>query len=133
LTYLYPFVGLSTEFITILFHGADNQGGLVDAVGNFESKVAARAALELLRRLVDVERNKVRHLDTSISLISRYLDAQQYIDVFVKMDAKYFGKLKLFQHIKNDYNTGAFEIASLIIERLPAVGIEVIFRQTSFP
>ncbi len=83
---------------------------MIDAVGNFESKVAARAALELLKRLLDIERNK---------------DAPFFMDVFVKLDAKAFAKMKLYQHIRNDYNSGAFEICSLIIEKIPHFGIEV--------
>eukprot|EP00475_Leptophrys_vorax_P028670 TRINITY_DN4163_c0_g1_i2.p1 TRINITY_DN4163_c0_g1~~TRINITY_DN4163_c0_g1_i2.p1 ORF type:complete len:320 (+),score=90.10 TRINITY_DN4163_c0_g1_i2:102-1061(+) len=101
---------LSNDVINALFQGADNQGGLVEAVGNFESKVAARAALELLRRLIDLERNK---------------DAQMFVDALTRIDAKSFGKLKLFQHIKNDHsNTAAFEIAAIITEKLPQIGIE---------
>jgi hypothetical protein len=52
------FSEFSNDVINALFQGADNQGGLIEAVGNFESKVAARAALEVLRRLIDLERNK---------------------------------------------------------------------------
>lgn len=52
-------IELSTDFINVLYQGIEARGGLIETCGNFEySNVAARAALELLCRLLDIERNQ---------------------------------------------------------------------------
>ena len=66
---------LSAEYIRLLFqgdNGSTKEGGLIQTAGDFaRSHVASRAALGLLCRLLDLERNK---------------DANFFIDIFVALD-----------------------------------------------
>ena len=79
---------LSPELIRVLFAGKANQegeGGLIVTCGDVHySHVAARAALHLLLRFVDVERNK---------------DAQYFLDVLLSLDLSLLKRLQLHQHI----------------------------------
>ena len=51
---------ISPDFVTLLFIGDDTHCGLIGTCGTWRntSKVARRAALHLLTRLLDIERNK---------------------------------------------------------------------------
>ena len=79
---------LSPELIRVLFAGKANQegeGGLIVTCGDVQySHVAARAALHLLLRFVDVERNK---------------DAQYFLEVLLSLDLSLLKRLQLHQHI----------------------------------
>ena len=79
---------LSPDLIRVLFAGKANQegeGGLILTCGDVHySHVAARAALHLLLRFVDVERNK---------------DAQYFLDVLLSLDLSLLKRLQLHQHI----------------------------------
>ena len=79
---------LSPELIRVLFAGKANQegeGGLIVTCGDVHySHVAARAALHLLLRFVDVERNK---------------DAQYFLDVLLSLELSLLKRLQLHQHI----------------------------------
>lgn len=50
---------ISNELIQALFFGIDGYVGLIESCGNFDySNVAAKASLELLNRLLSIERNR---------------------------------------------------------------------------
>ena len=79
---------LSPELIRVLFAGKSGQegeGGLIVVCGEVHySHVAARAALHLLLRFLDVEKNK---------------DAQYFLDVFLTLDLSLLKRMQLHQHI----------------------------------
>ena len=79
---------LSPDLIRVLFAGKaaqEGEGGLIVTCGDVHySHVAARAALHLLLRFVDVERNK---------------DAQYFLDALLSLDLSLLKRLQLHQHI----------------------------------
>ncbi len=82
---------LTPEYIRLLFQGksgADGEGGLIQTCGDFGySHVASRAALYLLCRLLDVEKNK---------------DAQLFVDQFVSLEVNVLRKMQLHLHILSE-------------------------------
>ncbi len=110
---------LSKDAIRHLFlgHTADasrNSGGLVQTCGNDEySKVASRAALDLICRLLDVERNK---------------NARAYVDVFVGLNAARLRSLNIESHIREERGSrlGAFRLLSVLRERMKDTDIRAI-------
>eukprot|EP00808_Paulinella_micropora_P001509 g71289.t1 len=101
---------LSHEYIQRLFQGLSgregqeygNVKGLIQTCGDFEySHVASRAALNLLCRLLDVEKNK---------------DAQLFLDVFTALDPAVLKRMHLHMHIisKRSNRLGAFRIVQIL-------------------
>jgi len=78
---------LSSETIRILFEGlpGESSGGLINTCGDFRhSRVASRAALCLLDRLLDSEKNK---------------DAPAFVEQICSLSASVLQKMKLHVHI----------------------------------
>jgi len=103
---------LSNDYVRLLFQGKsgrEGDGGLIQTCGDFEySHVASRAALNLLCRLLDIEKNK---------------DAQLFLDQFVALDPSVLKQMKLALHIlhKRGNRLGAFRIVSILTsQRTPA-------------
>lgn len=96
---------LSNGFIRQLFQGklsGSGEGGLVQTCGDFSySHVASRAALYLLCRLLDVEKNKDAHL---------------FLDQFTNLPTNVLAKMQLHLHILSERGNrlGAFKIVSLL-------------------
>jgi len=101
---------LSGEFIKKLFFvdsGTAYEGGLIQTCGDFEySHVASRAALYLLCRLLDVEKNK---------------DATTYLDQFCCMKSAVLSKMNLHLHILSERGNrlGAFKIVQVLLSAHP--------------
>ena len=79
-------------------------------------QVASRAALDLLCRLLDVEKNK---------------DAQSFLDAFTHSDKQSLKSLQLHLHILSDRGNraGAFRLVSILREKIPALPVEVRTRR----
>lgn len=96
---------LTTEYIRMLLQGkggADTDGGLIQTIGDLSySHVASRAALYLLTRLLDVEKNK---------------DAALFLEQFVNFDASVLKKMAINQHIISERGNriGAFKIIQIL-------------------
>jgi hypothetical protein len=75
-------------------------------------QVASRAALDLLCRLLDVEKNK---------------DAQLFLDAFTHSDKQSLKSLQLQLHILSDRGNraGAFRLVSILREKVAALPVEV--------
>ena len=111
---------LQLQTILALLQGPDGHGGLLDTCGRFSySSVAARAALELLCRLLDIERNQ---------------DAASFLDAFVHIDAKTLLKLNLDRHINEDGSHAAFQTAAILSEHIlmDKLIVDPTARQTFF-
>ncbi len=98
---------ISSELIRLLFQGRsgqDTDGGLAQTCGDLRnSRVAARAALHLLIRLLDVEKNKDAHL---------------FLDQFCSLESSIIRKMRLDQHISLDRGNRlpAFKIIAILKE-----------------
>jgi hypothetical protein len=96
---------LSPEFTKLLLagkSGSEADGGLIHTIGDITySHVASRAALYLLCRLLDVEKNKDAHL---------------FLDQFVNFDALTLKKMQISQHIISERGNriGAFKIIQIL-------------------
>lgn len=92
--------------------GGPHDGGLLQTCGDVNSThVSRHAALDLLCRLIDVERNK---------------EAQNYVDELAKVDLRVIKRMQLHMHIASERGTrlGAFQIIAAIKSRLPGVLLE---------
>jgi hypothetical protein len=96
---------MSVELIKFLLQGrsgSEAEGGIIQTCGDLtHSHVSARAALYLLVRLLDVEKNK---------------DAQLFLDSFISVDCSVLKRLRLDQHIlvERGNRLGAFKIIDLL-------------------
>lgn len=99
---------LSSEYIKKLFYFHDSarfEGGLIETCGDFEySHVASRAALYLLCRLLDVEKNK---------------DATIYLEQFTSLPKAVLARMHLHLHILSERGNrlGAFKIVQVLQEK----------------
>ncbi|XXQ34584.1 PX domain-containing protein [Plasmodiophora brassicae] len=102
---------LTAELVGILFEGSDAaENGLFWVCGDVKySIVASKAALDLICRLLDVEKNK---------------DAQLFLDVLSTIDHQSFKRLNLHRHILGDRAGGAFQLASILIRTVPQFTVE---------
>ena len=114
---------LSAEQLKLLFLGDESYSGfdifftvflfrLLAACGSFDySDIASRAALELLCRLLDVEKNK---------------DAALFLDFFCHLDRHYLKILQLHLHCLRQHGSrqGAFAIVQILKERVPQLPLE---------
>lgn len=98
----------TSEWINILFVGDEAHQGLIQACGTFShSKVARCAALNLLAKLLDIERNK---------------EAVAFLDRFAKLDHRVFKEINLQRHIlEPQTQLSAFQIARILKERIPSM------------
>ena len=106
------------EQIRLLFLGDDAASGLIAGCGNFAySDIASRASLELLCRLLDVEKNK---------------DASIFLDYFCHLDRHYLKMLQLHLHCLKEHGSrqGAFAIVQILKERLPQLPLEVYLQDS---
>jgi len=96
---------LSSECIRMLLMGrggGEQDGGLLQTCGNLTySHVSSRAALYLLCRLLDVERNK---------------EAPAFLDQFARLDVEHLRRMQLKQHILSERGNriGAFKIIHIL-------------------
>lgn len=96
---------LTPDFIRLLLQGksgAESEGGIMHTIGDISySHVAARAALYLLCRLLDVEKNKDAHL---------------FLDQFTSFDVHTLKKLNLSAHILSERGNriGAFKLVQIL-------------------
>lgn len=97
---------LSTEYIRLLLQGnakgGDSDGSLLQTIGDVAySHVASRAALYLLSRLLDVEKNK---------------DAALFLEQFVSLDVSVLKRMHIGQHILSERGNriGAFKIIQIL-------------------
>jgi len=101
---------LAPEYIRQLFLGklgGSGEGGLVQTCGDFSySYVASKAALYLLCRLLDVEKNK---------------DAKLFLDQFFNLSTSVLTNMQLHLHILSERGNrlGAFQIVSLLSRNSP--------------
>jgi len=111
---------LSKDVIGYLFLGQNtgsegkNSGGLLETCGNHDySKVASRSALDLICRLLDVERNK---------------DAHTYVEIFVGLGTSKLCRLNIRNHIDQERGSrlGAFRLLSVLRERMGTRKVEEI-------
>lgn len=95
----------SAEYIRLLFQGKNGQegdGGLVQTCGDFAySHVASRAALYLVCRLLDLEKNR---------------DASLFLDQFTSLDPAVLKRMQLHLHILSERGNrlGAFKMVHLL-------------------
>eukprot|EP00494_Astrolonche_serrata_P031791 UN32060 len=96
----------SSEYIKLLFIGDEAHQGLIQACGTFaHSKVARCAALNLVAKLLDIERNK---------------EAPAFLDKFIKLDFRVFKELNLHRHILDaQTQLGGFQLSRILFEKLP--------------
>lgn len=96
---------LNQEFIRLLLQGksgSETDGGLIQTIGEIGySHVASRAALYLLCRLLDVEKNKDAHL---------------FLEQFVSFDALTLKQMQMNEHIISERGNriGAFKIIHIL-------------------
>jgi len=94
------------ELIKKLYTGDQTHQGLVHACRLLHSKVAWRASISLLVRLLDIERNKY---------------ARVFQDVFLTLNQGLYKEMYLHQHINETSQEDGFKIVQLIKDNLPAV------------
>jgi len=101
---------LAADYVRMLLQGRsgqDTDGGLIQTIGDLSySHVASRAALYLLCRLLDVEKNK---------------DAALFLDQFVSFPVDILKKMQINQHIISERGNriGAFKIIAILRQHLP--------------
>eukprot|EP01083_Nonionella_stella_P283400 964608_1 len=98
----------TADVINILYRGDSNQGGLIRCCGDFKySYIASHSALELLCRLLDVERNK---------------DAKLFLDSFTSLEILVLKELNLHEHILSERGTrlSAFRLVKVLEEKVDA-------------
>lgn len=95
-------------------HGAEREGGLVQTCGDFPySHVAARAALDLMCRLLDVEMNK---------------DAGYFIDELASLEPHVLKCMRLHLHILSERGNrlGAFKLLLVLQGRMPDLPVNKV-------
>ena len=91
------------EYIKLLLVGADLPG-LVHSCRRVSSKVAWRASISLLVRLLDIERNK---------------HARMFQEIFFMLEPALYKEMYLHMHIKDATQEDGFKIVKLIKDRHP--------------
>jgi len=94
------------ELIKRLYIGDETHQGLVHSCRLLHSKVAWRASISLLVRLLDIERNKY---------------ARVFQEVFVTLPHGLYKEMYLHQHINETSQQDGFQIVKLIRENVPAL------------
>jgi len=95
---------MGQQVIRRLFIGDDARRGLVHSCRLFHSRVAWRASISLLVRLLDIERNKY---------------ARIFQEVFLSLPRGLYKEMYLHQHIKETSQEDGFKIVQLIEDNLP--------------
>jgi len=104
---------LNPTDIDMLLKGNDKYAGIIKNCGNhYYSKVSRRAALTLLIRLLDIERNK---------------DANSFLDRFCSLKEAVLMELSLEQHIASMNNQlEAFKLLHILKARKPEIANDIL-------
>jgi len=94
------------ELIKRLYVGDETHQGLVHSCRLLHSKVAWRASISLLVRLLDIERNKY---------------ARVFQEVFLTLQQGLYKEMYLHQHINETSQQDGFKIVKLIRDALPSL------------
>jgi len=96
------------------FTAESKKGGLIQTCGDSQySKVASRSALDVICRLLDVERNK---------------DAHTFVEVFASLGPGQLKLMNIGNHIEDERGSrlGAFRLVSILRDRMALVSTQQI-------
>ena len=97
---------MRSDLIKKLYTGDETHQGLVHSCRLLHSKVAWRASISLLVRLLDIERNKY---------------ARIFQEVFLTLQQGLYKEMYLHQHINETSQEDGFKIVQLINNNLPSI------------
>eukprot|EP01083_Nonionella_stella_P286276 974381_1 len=97
-------INMRADLIKKLYTGDETHQGLVHSCRLLHSKVAWRASISLLVRLLDIERNKYARL---------------FQEVFLTLQQGLYKEMYLHQHINETSQEDGFKIVQLIKNNLP--------------
>eukprot|EP01084_Bolivina_argentea_P115927 206082_1 len=99
-------MNMRADLIKKLYTGDETHQGLVHSCRLLHSKVAWRASISLLVRLLDIERNKY---------------ARIFQEVFLSLQQGLYKEMYLHQHINETSQEDGFKIVQLIHDNMPSL------------